>query len=271
MIDIGIFEHISEYVTSLVEIGERIDGRKFDEYRKINIIKGYVKNAEGSCYVELGNTKVLAGVKIEVGEPFPETPDEGVFIVNLEILPSAFPTIEAGPPGPDAIEYARIIDRTIRSSGFIRTKDLVIEKGKYVWTIFIDIYVLNDDGNIVDASMLATIGALLDSKLPKLEKTENGYKINQKEKTNPLPLNLNKLPLVITFAKIKDKFLLDPNKYEEESANMIIHFGISGNKINSIQTRGSSNIKIEEINELISKALEQYNKLKNEGISKRII
>lgn len=44
--------------------GERIDGRKLDEYRNIEIETGYVKKAEGSAYVRLGDTKVIAGIKV---------------------------------------------------------------------------------------------------------------------------------------------------------------------------------------------------------------
>ncbi|HIP90284.1 MAG TPA: exosome complex protein Rrp42 [Candidatus Nanopusillus sp.] len=263
MIDQGTFEHMSRYISSLIERGERIDGRKFKEYRKIRIIPNYVKNAEGSCYVELGNTKVIAGVDLGLGTPFPDTPNEGVFITSLEFLPSSFPTVEPGPPGPEAIELARVIDRAIRESRFIKTEELVIESGKTVWEIFIDIYVLNDDGNIVDAGMLATLGALMTAKFPELEKVEDTYRVNPKVKTEKiLPLNMDKIPLTFSFAKINDKLILDPNKYEEESANMLVHIGISEKGIHGVQTRRSGTIKLEEFMELVSWAYDLYPKIK---------
>lgn len=41
----------------------RFDGRKPDEIRKVAIARNYLKHAEGSCLIELGNTKVICTVK----------------------------------------------------------------------------------------------------------------------------------------------------------------------------------------------------------------
>jgi ribonuclease PH len=47
----------------------RQDGRKSNELRKLKITKNYIKYAEGSCLVELGNTKVIATASVEDGVP----------------------------------------------------------------------------------------------------------------------------------------------------------------------------------------------------------
>ncbi len=241
--DLGVRDSIINYVREIIKDELRIDRRKLMEYRPIKIIKNFIKNAEGSCYVEFGNTKVLAGIKFEIGEPFEDKPDEGIFITNVELSPMAFPTIDPG-PSDLSIEYSRIVDRIIRESRFIDLKKLVIEPGKYVWTTFIDIYVLDDDGNIIDASVLAAVCSLLNAKLPKLEKVVDKYKIDPKVKTENIPLNKN-IPVMVTFAKIDDKFIVDPNKYEEDAADMIIHIGIT-DKIHALQTRRSGKISLEE-------------------------
>ena len=46
----------------LINKGKRIDGRKLDEVRPIKIEAGRLENADGSCYIEMGKTKVIAGV-----------------------------------------------------------------------------------------------------------------------------------------------------------------------------------------------------------------
>jgi len=74
-----------EYMIKLLDKGNRIDGRKFDELRKIEISYDVSKHAEGAARVRLGDTEVLVGVKLEVGTPFPDKPDEGTIIVNAEI------------------------------------------------------------------------------------------------------------------------------------------------------------------------------------------
>ena len=72
-----------------------------------------IEKAEGSARVLLGKTEVLVGVKVETGEPFPDTPNEGVLTVNAELVPIASPNFEAGPPNEDSIELARVVDRGI--------------------------------------------------------------------------------------------------------------------------------------------------------------
>ena len=69
-------------IETLLENGKRLDGRKPFDYRDIEIEKNISKNAEGSARVRIGDTEVVAGVKMEVGEPFPDTPDDGTIMVD---------------------------------------------------------------------------------------------------------------------------------------------------------------------------------------------
>ena len=133
------------YINSLLNQDHRIDMRKLDEYRKVKVELGISKNAEGSAKVTLGETVVLAGVKLDVGEPFPDNPDEGSIIVNTELSPIASPDFELGPPDAQSIELARVVDRGIRESNAIDFKKLCIKEGEKAWTVFIDLYSFNDD------------------------------------------------------------------------------------------------------------------------------
>ena len=76
-----------EHIVSLLDHGKRTDGRAFNEFRKISIIPGYVVKAEGSAIVKIGRTKVIAGVKAQLGTPFPDTPDSGVVTTTVELVP----------------------------------------------------------------------------------------------------------------------------------------------------------------------------------------
>ncbi|MGC8609131.1 MAG: exosome complex protein Rrp42, partial [Thermoplasmata archaeon] len=102
------------FILATMKGGKRIDGRGPEDFREIYIQENYIPRAAGSAYVSLGKTKVVAGVKIESGEPFPDTPDQGVLTTNIELLPIAFPSFEAGPPNDMAIELSRVVDRGIR-------------------------------------------------------------------------------------------------------------------------------------------------------------
>src|SRR3989344_7494439 len=106
----------SELIRKMIERGKRLDHRPFDQYREMTIEAGIISSAEGSARVKLGNTEVIVGVKLGVGTPFPDTQDEGVLMVTAELLPLAHPDFESGPPGEDAIELARVVDRAIRES-----------------------------------------------------------------------------------------------------------------------------------------------------------
>src|SRR5882762_11007122 len=100
-------------VVDLIAKGNRIDERGHDSYRPITIQTGIIEKANGSAQIFLGKTRVLVGIKVETGEPFPDTPEEGVLTVNAELVPLAHPSFEPGPPDENAIELARVIDRGI--------------------------------------------------------------------------------------------------------------------------------------------------------------
>ena len=86
---------------------------------------------------------------MDVAEPYPDSQDKGNLMVTAEFLPLSSPRIELGPPQFDSIELARVIDRGIRESKFIELEKLCIKEGEKVWTVFIDIYSINDDGNLL--------------------------------------------------------------------------------------------------------------------------
>src|SRR5208337_3742513 len=95
-------------IEQFIEKGKRLDDRGLDDYRPIKIEQGLIEKAEGSARVFLGKTEVLCGVKVETGEPFPDTPNDGVMTVNAELVPLASPTFEPGPPDEKSIELARV-------------------------------------------------------------------------------------------------------------------------------------------------------------------
>ncbi|MEM2816665.1 MAG: exosome complex protein Rrp42, partial [Candidatus Bathyarchaeia archaeon] len=144
-------------IAQLISKGKRLDGRDLYDYRDIKVEQGIIEKAEGSAKVLLGKTEVMVGVKVEVGQPFQDTPNDGVLTVNAELVPLASPTFEPGPPDENSIELARVVDRGIRESKAIDLPKLCIEPGKKVFVLFVDIYVLNHDGNLIDASALAAL------------------------------------------------------------------------------------------------------------------
>src|SRR4030042_808284 len=199
-------------IEQLIEKGKRLDERGLRDYREIKVEQGLIERAEGSARVLLGKTEVLVGVKVETGTPFPDTPNEGVLTVNAELVPLASPNFEPGPPDENSIELARIVDRGIRESKVIDTEKLCIEPGKKVFIVFVDIYVLNHDGNLIDASALAAVSALMNTKMSNYEIEDGEVKI--KQGYTQLPMKNH--PITVTLGKINNKLIVDPWLEEEQ-------------------------------------------------------
>jgi len=223
-------------IEQLIEKGKRLDDRGLHDYRPIKIEQGLIERAEGSARAFLGKTEVLCGVKVETGEPFPDTPNDGVMTVNAELVPIASPNFEPGPPGEDSVELARVVDRGIRESHAIDTEKLCIEPGKKVFVVFVDVYVLNHDGNLIDASALAAMSALMNTKMPNYEFKDGELKMKQ----GYVPLPMKSHPVTVTMGKISNNLIVDPWIEEEQVMDSRISIAINDdNNICATQKGGS--------------------------------
>src|SRR5882672_8732248 len=100
-----------DYIHDLALKEQRVDGRKPDQPRALIITPNAIGTADGSAMVQLGNTRVIVGVKVATGSPFSDRPRDGVIITNAELIPLASPQFESGPPSQASIEVARVVDR----------------------------------------------------------------------------------------------------------------------------------------------------------------
>jgi len=241
-------ERIKEYLAQ----GKRFDKRRLDEFREISIETNISKNAEGSARVKIGKTEVLVGVKMDVGEPYPDSPDEGTLAVSAELLPLSSPRFENGPPRFPAIELARLVDRVIRESKFMELKRLCIKKGETVWTVFIDIYSINDDGNLFDAASIGAIIALKNTKIPRYDEKEEKI-MREEPRKEPLPLS-EIIPISITLHKIGTSLIADPTREEEDLTETRITLGGYDDVVFSMQKGENKSLSIEEMNNVLDTA-----------------
>lgn len=198
-----------DHISKLLSKGMRVDGRRPDEMRPLTIETNFIGSAEGSARVKLGNTQVVVGVKLIKGEPFPDTPNSGVLSTNAELIPMASETFEGGPPDQESIEVARVIDRGIREGHAVDLEKLCIEPGKEVWIMFVDVHVIDYDGNLFDA---ANIGANAAFKTTIVPAKRAGL-------GEDYPLPVLHQPISITAVKIDGKLLVDPTHDEERVAD----------------------------------------------------
>ena len=257
---------ITEYLSG----GKRFDCRDLLEQRPITIETGISKNADGSARVRIGNTEVSAGVKMNVAEPYADSAEAGVFMVTTELSHLASEKYELGPPGIESIEMARLVDRGLRESGFIEFEKLCIKKGEKVWSLFLDIYPMNDDGNVLDAACLASIAALQDTRLPEYDKENDkvnfGHWTDQK-----LPLTEH-MPLTMTFHKIGKAIILDPTSEEEEASEARLTIAISPRDkkpyINAMQKGNRKELTQAETFDILDSAGKVWQKLYPEILEK---
>ncbi len=198
-----------DYISKLLAKGQRVDGRRFDEMRPLTIETNFIGSAEGSARVKLGETDVVVGVKLIAGEPFPDTPNTGVLTTNAELIPMASDTFESGPPDQESIEVARVIDRGIREGHAVDMTRLCMVPGKEVWIMFVDVHVLDYDGNLFDAANIGANAAFKGTIVP----------AKRAGKGEDYPLPVLHQPISITAVKIDGKILVDPTHDEERVAD----------------------------------------------------
>lgn len=272
MLEMEITENTKRRIMEYMKKGKRFDNRDLMEYRDIDIEVGVSGKAEGSTRVKMGKTEVVVGVKMGIAEPYTDSPDAGTMMVTAELLPLSSPKYEPGPPSVKSVELARIVDRGIRESGFIDFKKLCIKEGKEVWTIFIDIYPLNDDGNLIDAAAMAALASLLTAVFPKTEDGDKTRVLYGEFTNKKLPLS-EKMPLTITFNKIGSSLFVDPVTEEEESSEARLTLEVSSEKkseyINALQKGGEVTFTVEELNEILDNLPKVYKKL-NESFMEKL-
>ncbi len=139
----------------------RKDGRGLSGIRPVKIEKGYLKYAEGSAYMEIGNTKVICSASIEEKvPPFLKGTGEGWITAEYGMLPRSTQVrkvreVTRGHVEGRTAEIQRLIGRSLRSA--INLKAL----GER--TLWVDADVIQADGGTRTASITAGFIALVDA------------------------------------------------------------------------------------------------------------
>ena len=247
--------------SSLVE-NKRLDGRTAVDYRDIIVEDGVSKNAASAVRVKFGKTEVLAGVHLALATPYPDSADEGTFMTSAELHPMASQEFDIGRPGINSVELARVIDRGIRESGFIDFKKLCIKKGEKVWQVFVDIFTINDDGNLLDVAGLAALVALGRARMPIYNEEEDKIDGFSEE---GIPLNKDVLSFSMTFHKIGNVIVADVGKEEEAVSKFRLTIAVGNNKgeprITAMQKGKAGTINSEDMEIILKLAEDKWKEL----------
>ncbi|HEV8290228.1 MAG TPA: hypothetical protein VGQ00_04740 [Candidatus Norongarragalinales archaeon] len=252
----AILDQVKEQqIKEALRAGRRVDGRDSMQYRDIVVQKGILPNAEGSALVNIGNTKVVAGVKFDLATPFADRPNEGALICNAEFSTLADPEFESGPPNENAIELARVVDRGIRHAESVNVKEFFLEEGK-VLGLFIDMYIIDNFGNLIDTAALAAAAALRDAKVPKYE---DGKIVRGDYKGH---LKIARDAVACSFEKIDGKLLLDCTDDEQIASSGRFTLTTGSDKAAcSAQKSGEAGFTQQEILAMLEESFKQRSKL----------
>lgn len=258
-----IAEIKKDYLVQLARDGKRHDGRGFDEFRSVNIRTRYIQQAEGSARVQLGDTDVIVGVKLNTGTPYADSPNDGTMTTSAELRPMATSDFEIGPPSQGSIEVARVVDRGIRESKSIDFAKLCIKPGEKIWMTWLDMHAVDYDGNLFDASSLGCIAALMTatvpaSKLPAADLAKLGLPPMQ-----DFPMPVKEVPVMTTAIKVGGQILFDPTSIEEKvgGPRLSVSYDRDGN-IRAMQKGLGGSFTADEVREIVRRGSQHAQNLR---------
>jgi exosome complex component RRP42 len=141
----------------------------------------------------------------------------------------------------------------VRESKAVDLEALCIVPGKQVWIIFIDVHILDDCGNILDAASLGAIAALLSTKVP-----ASRFGLGE-----DYILPMRDIPIATTAIEFNDVLMFDPGVDEDAIANtrLTVISTVDGN-ICGMQKSGTGMLKPEQIYRIIDIACEKAKEIR---------
>ncbi|TNJ66501.1 ribonuclease PH [Paenibacillus hemerocallicola] len=220
----------------------RTDGRQYDETRAVTITPHYIKHAEGSVLIEVGDTKVICTASIEERvPPFMKGQGRGWITAEYSMLPRATQVrnqreAAKGKIGGRTMEIQRLIGRALRS---VVNLEALGER-----TITLDCDVIQADGGTRTTSITGAFVALCMA----VNKLIQGGKLSKSPITDYLAS--------VSVGVVKNQVCLDLNYEEDSQAKVDMNVVMTGlGKFVEVQGTGEeSPFTREELNDLLAAA-----------------
>ena len=164
----------------------------------------------------------MAQVSAMVTEPRVARPNEGILMVNVELSPIAAPKFESGRMTEEGVEINRTIERCLKESRCLDLESLCIISEEKVWTVRLDLHILNHCGNLTDACSVAGLAALCHARRPDVSLKGDQITVHPVTERDPVPLAVHHHPVTTTFAMFQmagtqdTLAVCDPSRLEEE-------------------------------------------------------
>ncbi|MFQ5540245.1 MAG: ribonuclease PH [Candidatus Binatia bacterium] len=192
----------------------RVDGRKERELRSVNITPSYIKHADGSVLIEMGDTRVICAAKLEDRvPPFLRNSGRGWITAEYGMLPSSSPTRIAreaarGRVGGRTHEIQRLIGRSLRA---IANLESLGEK-----TVWVDCDVIQADGGTRTAAITGAYIALVEA----------AHRWSEKRITKQTLIK--EAVAAVSVGIVDGKILLDLNAEEDSHAEVDMNLVMTG-------------------------------------------
>ena len=210
----------------LFKDGKRLDGRKPDEIRKIKIEAGVLHRAEGSCYLEWGDNKVIAAV-YGPREAIPRhTQNPLRAIVNAKYNMAAFSVGDRKRPGPDrrSREISKVISEAL--------ENIILLENYPRASIDVNIEVLDAEAGTRCAGLTAAAVALVDAGIP-----------------------LKDIPVACAAGKIDDQVVLDLGKEEDNQGSADLPVAIAPRTGEILLLQMDGHLTLEEFDKALDLAI----------------
>ena len=220
----------------------RSDGRRLNEMRKVKIKRNVLKYAEGSCMIEMGNTKVICSASVEDKvPPFLRNTGSGWITAEYGMLPRSCQSRIAreasrGKQSGRTQEIQRLIGRSMRSVAELK------KLGER--TIWIDCDVIQGDGGTRTASITGSFIALADALI----------ELKNKKLINSIPLT--DYVAAISVGIVNGEKCLDLNYEEDSGAEVDMNIIMTGAE-KMVEVQGTAEKKpfsAKDLNDLITLA-----------------
>ncbi|EEC43406.1 predicted protein, partial [Phaeodactylum tricornutum CCAP 1055/1] len=211
----------------------RTDGRVWNQLRSSRLSLTRWENG-ATCTTQWGKgTRVSCTCTAELLPPNPDRPNEGMVALSVDLSPSASTAFRQAAPVTTGGSILRSLERVLLTGGALDTEALCVTPQYWVWKLSLAVTVLDDGGNLMDASVLAALAALRHYRKPHVELAAEGSNSGvpprwiQSDLKEPVPLPLHHTPLSISFALLphdtaaqstasaKVTLLVDPDAREE--------------------------------------------------------
>ena len=210
----------------LFENGKRLDGRKPDEMRKVKIEAGVLHRAEGACYLEWGDNKVIAAV-YGPREAIPRhTQNPLRAIVNAKYNMAAFSVDDRKRPGPDrrSREISKVISEAL--------ENVILVENFPRASIDVNIEVLDAEAGTRCAGLTAAGVALVDAGIP-----------------------MKDIPVACAAGKIEDQVVLDLGKQEDNYGTADLPVAIAPRTGEIILLQMDGHLTVEEFDKALELAI----------------